>query len=202
MSASVEYSTKESYSIILKNTLLMCKRRGLISNIDDVYNKYQDDFINKNIIEFEALNKSKLSINIFNGKIISIVQGSQLDEYLKKNVDVHKILIMKFPSKRSVKQIINEYVNAEFFFEHEMMEDIPSKLFIPEHILLSESERTDFFTQFKESDIAKMNNTDIMCRHYNAKIGDVFKIIRPSLSAGKNIFYRRVVLGNLEQIFG
>jgi len=202
MSASVEYSTKESYGIILKNTLLMCKRRGLISNIDDVYNKYQDDFINKNIIEFEALNKSKLSINIFNGKIISIVQGSQLDEYLKKNVDVHKILIMKFPSKRSVKQIINEYVNAEFFFEHEMMEDIPSKLFIPEHILLSESERTDFFTQFKESDIAKMNNTDIMCRHYNAKIGDVFKIIRPSLSAGKNIFYRRVVLGNLEQIFG
>ena len=202
MSASVEYSTKESYGIILKNTLLMCKRRGLIGNIDDVYNKYQDDFINKNIIEFEALNKSKISINIFNGKIISIVQGSQLDEYLKKNVDVHKILIMKFASKRSVKQITNEYVNAEFFFEHEMMEDIPSKLFISEHILLSESERTDFFTQFKESDIAKINSTDIMCRHYNAKIGDVFKIIRPSLSAGKNIFYRRVVQGNLEQIFG
>ena len=41
----------------------------------------------------------------------------------------------------------------------------------------------------------------MMSRYYNAKVGDIFKIIRPSLTAGKNIFYRKVVLGNINQLF-
>ena len=40
-----------------------------------------------------------------------------------------------------------------------------------------------------------------MCRYYGGQIGDIFKIIRPSLTAGKNIFYRRVILGNINKLF-
>ena len=40
-----------------------------------------------------------------------------------------------------------------------------------------------------------------MSRYYGAKIGDIFRIIRPSMTAGKNIFYRRVVKGSLDILF-
>ena len=39
----------------------------------------------------------------------------------------------------------------------------------------------------------KINFSDPIARYYNAKIEDVFRIIRPSPTSGKSIFYRRVV---------
>jgi DNA-directed RNA polymerase I, II, and III subunit RPABC1 len=96
---------------------------------------------------------------------------------------------------------MNEYTNAEIFFENEMMEDLPSKIFIPEHQLLTEEEKANILETFKEIELAKINDTDIMSRYYLAKLGDIFRIIRPSITAGKNIFYRRVVPGKIDQLF-
>jgi DNA-directed RNA polymerase I, II, and III subunit RPABC1 len=108
---------------------------------------------------------------------------------------------MKDPSKKTAKQITSEYPNSEIFFEYEMMEDIPSKLFIPEHILLTNEEKKEFLEIFKENELAKINDTDMMSRYYAAQVGDIFKIVRPSLTAGKNVFYRKVVSGNINQLF-
>ena len=201
MSVSVEYSTKEISVIVLTNVLKMCQRRNLIDNINPLLENLKDDFINKGIIEFKAKDNIKISIYHYIGKVASIVQGSPLYDYLKTSVDVHKIVVMKDPTKRSAKQITYEYPNSNFFFEYEMMEDIPSKMFIPEHTLLDDEEKTAFLEIFKESELAKINDTDMMSRYYAAKIGDIFKIVRPSLTAGKNIFYRKVVPGNLNQLF-
>ena len=58
-----------------------------------------------------------------------------------------------------MKQIISEYKNAEFFFEHEMLEDIPKKVFIPKHQLLDEEEKKELLSKFNENElsITKMN---------------------------------------------
>jgi DNA-directed RNA polymerase subunit H (RpoH/RPB5) len=201
MSVSVEYSTKEVSAIVLTNVLKMCKRRDLIDNVNTLLEKNKEDFVNKGLVEFKTKDDKKISIYQFTGKVASIVQGSPLDDYLKNFTDVHKIVIMKEPTKRTAKQITSEYPNAEFFFEYEMMEDLPSKMFIPEHTLLSEEEKKAFLEIFKENELAKINDTDMMSRYYAAKVGDIFKIVRPSLTAGKNIFYRKVVSGNLNQLF-
>jgi DNA-directed RNA polymerase subunit H (RpoH/RPB5) len=201
MSVSVEYSTKEISAIVLTNVLKMCKRRELIDNVNSLLEKLKEDFVNKGIVEFKTKDEKKISVHQFTGKVASIVQGSPLDDYLKNAIDVHKILIMKEPTKRTAKQITSEYPNAEFFFEYEMMEDIPAKMFIPEHTLLSEEEKKAFLEIFKETELAKINDTDMMSRYYAAKLGDIFKITRPSLTAGKNIFYRKVVPGNVNQLF-
>ena len=201
MSVSVEYSTKEIGAIVLTNVLKMCKRRDLIDDVNSLLEKFKDDFVNKGVVEIKTKDDKKFSVHQFTGKVASIVQGSPLDDYLKNFVDVHKIVIIKEPTKRTAKQITSEYPNAEFFFEYEMMEDIPSKMFIPEHTLLSDEEKKGFLEIFKETELAKINDTDMMSRYYAAKIGDIFKIVRPSLTAGKNIFYRKVVLGNINQLF-
>lgn len=201
MSVSVEYSTKEISVIVLTNVLKMCQRRELIDDISSLLENLKDDFINKSVVEFKIIDNKKISIYQFTGKIASIVQGSPLYDYLKNFTDVHKIIIMKEPTKRTAKQITSEYPNCEFFFEYEMMEDLPSKMFIPEHKLLNDEEKKAFLEIFKESELAKINDTDMMSRYYAAKVGDIFKIVRPSLTAGKNIFYRKVVPGNLNQLF-
>jgi len=201
MSVSVEYSTKEISGIVLMNVLKMYKRRNLIEDNDIIFNANKEDFTNKNVFDFIDKNKKKHSIYLYTGKISSIVHGSILDDYLKNNTDVHKIVVMKEPSKKAVKQITTEYPNAEFFFEHEMMEDVPSKLFIPEHYLIPPEEKEEFLKIFKESELSKINDTDIMCRYYGGQIGDIFKITRASLTAGKNIFYRKVISGNVNQLF-
>ena len=201
MSVNVEYSSKEVSHLVLENVLKMLVRRNNIKTHEKLLNELTNDFINKSIVDFKDENNKKVSINMSNLKLASIIQGSPLDDYLRNNLDVHKILIIREPSKKVVKQIMTEYPNSEIFFEFEMMEDIPSKIFIPEHQLLTEEEKTNILETFKETELAKINDTDIMSRYYQAKIGDIFRIIRPSMTAGKNIFYRRVVVGKIDQLF-
>ena len=82
-----------------------------------------------------------------------------------------------------------------------MLEDIPSKISIPEHRLLNVSDKNELLNKFAEHELAKINVHEIMSRYYNAKIGDIFHIIRPSYTAGKSIFYRRVVNGTIDILF-
>ena len=201
MSVNVEYSTKEVSQVVLENVLKMLVRRNNITKHEKILEELKDGFVSKGIVDFKDDANQKISINLSNVKLSSIVQGSPLDDYLRNNLDVHKIIVMKEPSKKVVKQVMNDYPNSEIFFEFEMMEDIPSKIFIPEHQLLTDEEKKNILETFKENELAKINDTDIMSRYYLAKFGDIFRIIRPSITAGKNIFYRRVVVGSLNQMF-
>lgn len=205
MSINVEYSTKELNKIVIENVLNMLSRRKLLKSPAEAMKKLGDDFLNKPIFEVALDNKtvigSVVSINLVNAKLSSIVQKTPLDDYLSNNVDVHKIIICKDVAKKVVKQIVSEYKNAEFFFESEMLEDIPSKVFMPEHQLLQEDEKKELFDKYAEAELARMFVTDMMARYYSAKVGDVFRIIRPSFTAGKNVFYRRVVNGSWDILF-
>lgn len=201
MSINVEYNTSEINKLVLENTLKMLQRRKMIKSWEASFEKLGNDFTSVSIFQLELADKSSVSINLVNAKLSSIVQKTPLDDYLSNNIDVHKIVICKDVAKKVVKQIVTEYTNAEFFFESEMLEDIPSKVFVPEHILLGGDEKAELLSKFGELELAKIFVTDMMSRYYGAKIGDVFRIIRPSFTAGKNVFYRRVVNGSWDILF-
>jgi DNA-directed RNA polymerase subunit H (RpoH/RPB5) len=201
MSINVEYNASEINKIVVTNTLRMLERRGNIKDWEKVLSKLGDDFSSKSIYTIELEDKTSLSINLVSMKLTSIVQKTPLDDYLSNNVDVHKIVVCKDVAKKVVKQIVTEYSNAEFFFESEMLEDLPSKTFIPEHILLNKEEKAELLSKFTELELAKLLVTDRMARYYYAKIGDIFRIIRPSITSGKNVFYRRVVNGSWDILF-
>ncbi len=201
MSINVEYSNKEINQIIVENVLKMMERRKVIKSWSDEYKKLGNDIGNKSMFEIQVADKSTYGIYLVNAKLTSIVQGTPLDEYLSNNIDIHKIIVARDVAKKVVKQIVSEYKNAEFFFETEMLEDIPAKSFIPEHQVLSDEEKTELLSKFSESELARILVTDMMSRYYAVKIGDIFRIIRPSFTAGKNVFYRRVVNGSWDVLF-
>ncbi len=201
MSINVEYSNKEINQIIVENVLKMMERRKVIKSWSDEYKKLGNDIGNKSMFEIQVADKSTYGIYLVNAKLTSIVQGTPLDEYLSNNIDIHKIIVARDVAKKVVKQIVSEYKNAEFFFETEMLEDIPAKSFIPEHQLLSDEEKTELLSKFSELELARILVTDMMSRYYAVKIGDIFRIIRPSFTAGKNVFYRRVVNGSWDVLF-
>lgn len=200
-SINVEFNSKEINLIIVENVLKMLERRGLIDSWSDHFKKISADTTGKTSFNIEVKDKKNYSIYLVNAKLTSIIQGTPLDEYLSNNLDIHKIVVAKDVAKKVVKQIVSNYTNAEFFFESEMMEDIPSKVFIPVHQLLSQEERNELLNKFSEQELARIFLTDMMSRYYGAKIGDIFRIIRPSFTSGKNVFYRRVVNGSWDILF-
>jgi len=105
MSVNIEYSSKEVSGILLENIFKMLQRRNNIKKIDKFIEDLAKPFVEKGIVDFKDDNNKKYSINLTSGKLASIVQGSQLDEYLKSNIDVHKIVVMREPSKKVVNKL-------------------------------------------------------------------------------------------------
>ena len=201
MSINVEFNNKESTIIIMENIMKMLERRGLIKSWSDEYKKLGEDLATKSSFQIQLLDKTNYGIYLVGAKLTSIVQGTPLDDYLSNNIDIHKIIVARDVAKKVVKQIISEYKNAEFFFESEMMEDLPSKVFIPEHQLMKDDEKVELLNKFSELELSRILLTDMMARYYGGKVGDIFRIIRPSFTAGKNVFYRRVVNGSWDVLF-
>jgi len=193
MSVNIELNTKEINNVVCLNVLKMLKRRKLIDNVDTSFEEIKDDINQKAIIEFRLNNDTLCSIYFVTTKINSIAEKSQIDEYLSNNILIHKILILKEAAKRVLKQIQTEYKNTEYFFENEMIIDITTIIIIPVHILLEEEEKKELLLKYEENKLLNILDNDPMARYYNAKVGDIFKIIRSSIVAGNSVIYRKVV---------
>ena len=200
MSINVEHNNRESNEIVIENILRMLERRKTIISWKDEFKKINSsDFQNKFNFEF---NNNKVSVYLINAKLTNIVQGHPLDIYLSNNLDIQKIVIVKDDvAKKVVKQIMNDYENAEFFFEKEMKIDIPSTIFVPKHEIIIGDERKEILDKFSENELARIKLTDPMIRYYRGKIGDIIKITRFSTTAGKNTFYRKVIPSSVDNLF-
>ena len=197
--SNVELNIKEIIKIVAENLGKLFYRRNYIKQ-DELPSKIIDTLISDKTYSFELEGK-KMSINILNQDIKNISNGSISDEYLNKNIDYHKFLIVKSFSKKTFTQVSKEYKNAEIFTISELLEDIPSKEFIPEHILLNADEKKELLESFGLNELGRLYSTDIMARYYGAKQNDVFRIIRPNINSGTSIYYRFVIPGSLD-VFG
>ena len=197
---NVQMKMKEINSIVVLNLLKMLNRRNELEDIEKMYTKIKDSIDANKGINFDG-DTNKFSIYIINTKITSVTSKSPLDDFLNKNLSVRKFIVIRQSSKKTIKQIRKDYENAEFFFENEMLEDIPSKVFIPKHEILSEDEKVQLSKKIKLDNLSHIKSTDTMARYYNAKVNDVIKITRPNITSGYSIFYRIVVPGSVDFLF-
>jgi len=193
--SNVEMKNKEINETILINLNKLFIRRGYMTSMFD--NSIIKEIETNKVSNFKLEDK-KFSINIMNQEIKNISSNSSSDEYLSQNLDTHKFLIVKTFSKKTYKQVNDEYVNAEVFNISELLEDIPSKNYIPEHTLINDEDRLELLETFASKDLGKIYSTDMMVRYYGGKINDIFRIKRPNISSGYSIYYRIVVQGSLD----
>ncbi len=194
--SNVELNLKEIINIITKNIALMFYRRNYMKN-KTFSEKIIENLISDKTYSFE-IDEKKYNINIIMQDIKNISGGSPVDDYLNKNIDHHKFIIVKSFSKKTYSQVVKDYKNAEIFTIYELLEDIPAKEFIPEHILLNDDNKKELLETFGLNELGRINSTDIMARYYGAKLNDVFRIIRPNINSGTSIYYRLVIQGSMD----
>jgi len=66
---------------------------------------------------------------------------------------------------------------------------------VPDHVLLSEDEVAEILQKYSISkgQLPKIKSADVVVKQINAKPGDVIRIIRKSLTAGRAVAYRLVI---------
>jgi len=191
--SNIEMKNAEIITTVMINLEKLFKKRGYGSISED---NIKEITINK-MANFKIGSK-KFSINIMNQDVKNISSNSPIDEYLRNNIDHHKFLIVKYFAKKTYKQINSEYKNVEIFSIYELLEDIPSKLFIPSHTLVENQDREELLKTFTLKEFGRIYSTDMMARYYGAKLNDIFRIERPNINSGISIYYRIVVPGSLE----
>ena len=66
---------------------------------------------------------------------------------------------------------------------------------VPDHILLNEDETRELLSKYKiqKGQLPKIKTSDVVVKQIGAQPGDVIRIIRKSLTAGKAVSYRLVI---------
>jgi DNA-directed RNA polymerase subunit H (RpoH/RPB5) len=201
-----EYNELEKIEIIVSNILKMLIERKLILN--DNYKTHKNQIISKikntNFYNIELDNPDKDNKKIYliqfiNENIINISKGSQIYNNINKNLDIHKIIIVNSISNRQLMSIINLFQNIEVFTKTELMCNLIDHIYIPKHYLLNAKEKEKFYEEYNitNTEIPKCFTMDPVAKYYNAKSGDIFRIIRASELTGESIYYRLVIKGNV-----
>lgn len=153
---------------------------------EELIKKYKEN--NCSIDLFE--NNKKVQIYFCNEKL-GIVQIKELLIKLLEQKIEHIILITKNKLTSYAKKEMNNLgknLEKEIFYTNEMTYNIIKHELVPKHELLN-SEETKLMIEKFGKKIPNIKITDKICRYYNGKIDQIFRIYRKD-----KIYYRIVVL--------
>jgi DNA-directed RNA polymerase I, II, and III subunit RPABC1 len=176
---------------------ILIERKLTTKSLNDIFNSIEK-LINDDEMLFTIENK-KYGIKFISTFLTTIKKEVSIENFLDKNQDVTKFVIINKLSDRAIKQIL-EYKNTEVFTIDELLIVIIDHNLVPPHYLLSTEEKEEYFSTFNHHprDMKKILVNDPVARFYGAKVGDLIKIIRPSITSGKDIDYRVVIPGEIK----
>ena len=180
---------------------MLILRKWLINDIEKYYkllldtNKNEDFIDTVNII---CLNNYKVAIKFYNFKLNTFKDDKEINTFISKYPDYHKILIVIDITTKAKTQLLNSS-GFEVFKISEIIRDISNHHLVPKHNLLNIEDSTKVMTEYnlKKKDMPRIFIDDIMARYLYAKKDDVIQIIRYSTSSGYSTLYRLVVSGSI-----
>jgi len=206
---NIEIKGDEKTKIMLTNIVKMLTNRNVLlkenlqKNIDKLIKQMDDNLL---FSIKSDVDDTIYSIKLYFQKLTTIKKVVPIEEFILKNKKNKKILILNNFNNKVYNQIM-QYKNMEVFLDWEFMINLVDLHLIPKHILLTEEEKEVYINSYQHSTknnfkgMSKMYLTDPIARYYNMKVGDIAKIIRPSISSGYSVFYRRVTNGNGVPLF-
>ena len=140
-----------------------------------------------------------VKINLQN--ITAINKSSGVSDFLYNNQNKLNLIVVTGASKKVTQEVSVRYKKSEIFFEEDLMIDILSNELVPKHELLSKSEEEEFYETYnvKKRNIPKILSEEPISKYFNAKPGNIFRIIRPSETTGFTHYYRLVVKGTFKK---
>ena len=176
---------------------ILIERKYTTKNINEIYDKIINSLVDDELLF--TLDNKKYGIKFISTFLTTIKKEVSIENFLNKNSDAHKFIIINKLSDRAVKQIL-EYQSTEVFSMSELLIVIIDHHIVPLHILLNEDEKSKYFSEFNHHprDMKKILVNDPVAKFYGAKVGDLFKIIRPSITSGKEIDFRMVIPGEIK----
>lgn len=202
---TIEKSVEERRNAVLENVIKMLTARQYIN--PEVAAETTEKLIKPNNPEHDDTkytikinnhegnkNITSIIVKIIPYKITSVSKIYGISDFLNTERDVPKILVVDEVTKRA-NSIIKTYKNVEIFEEEFLMLNWQDHVLVPQHEKLSKQERQKILDEYslKKTQLPRMLITDPGAIYYNAKIGDVFRIIRPSNRSGYYRTYRIVV---------
>ncbi|XP_019096814.1 PREDICTED: DNA-directed RNA polymerases II and IV subunit 5A-like [Camelina sativa] len=196
--------------LVQRTLMQMLKDRGysiedseITMTLGEFIEKYGDDF------ERKALNTLKAKKNDDNGKLyiffpnkpkVGVAEMKKYTNKLKSDNVFRAILVVQdikdFSSfaQLSISAIYPKF-HIEVFQEGELLVNVKSHVFVPEHQALTTDEKKTFLERYtvKENQLPKIHVTDPIARYFGLKLGEVVKITRLSETSGRYVTYRFVV---------
>lgn len=119
-----------------------------------------------------------------------------IKEMQENNVE-QAIIVIKDSVTAFAKQVFIEArpLIIDYFKEDELLIDKLKHVLVPKHEILDDKEKRELLKLYKLKDaqLPKIVSSDPIVRYFGARRGQVFKITRPSETAGEYINYRIVV---------
>jgi DNA-directed RNA polymerase subunit H (RpoH/RPB5) len=137
----------------------------------------------------------KIYLKFINTNITSSSKGSEIHDYILKNMDKYKILIVENINLKSEKNITNFDTKYEIFRMTELQQNIiEHEDYIP-HIPLNEDDTQQILREYnmQNKEMPMIQSHEIIVRYFNLRIGESFKILRYSQETGISPYYRLVV---------
>lgn len=203
---NIEKTHEEKRDTILTNVVKMLAQRGYITDKNNML-KVIDNVIKPNNFEHDEAKYSipidnyegnsaikQVNVKIIPYKITSIGKMYGITDFLNIDREIPKILIVTSVNKK-VQTTIKNYKNVEIFEEEFLMINLLEHVSVPMHIKLSEEDKQKVLTEYivKKKDMPKIRIDDPVSIYFNAKLGDMFRIIRPSNRSGIVHAYRLVI---------
>ena len=202
----VEKSKKDVRDTVLTNIVKMLTERKMLdkSKLEENIKKLTSQVFDSpvyNIKLDKSSDESKIVyIKLISQKITAINKSSNIGNFLRTYKKDINIVIVTSVGTKARQFIKANYKNTEIFTEEDMMINLIDHELIPKHEVLSKEETEEFYKVYnmKKRTMPKLFTGDPVAKYYNMKSNDVVRITRSSETAGKAIFYRLVIKGELK----
>ena len=147
------------------------------------------------------MDNSVMLVKLINQKITSVSKSSIISEFLTMHKTQPKIIVVTGISPKAQNILQSEtYPNTEIFLAKELLINIIDHISVPKYTLLTDDEAKEVIHVYhaKKKDLPKQLVFDPISKYYNAKPGQMFRIVRPSETAGEVATYRLVVKGQIK----
>jgi DNA-directed RNA polymerase subunit H (RpoH/RPB5) len=205
----LELNSEERKKKVLSNIIKMLTNRKLLKmenlndNIKNLLQQDSDNEIYKIKLENPEAYYDKSIGNIYyvkllHQKITGVSKNSNIGDFIYSLKNAPKLIVASAITNKALQQLQEEFPNSEVFTEPELMIDLVSHVAVPKHEVLTEEETKIFLQDYilKKRQIPEMFISDPVAKYFNAKVGQVFRIIRPSEVSVESIYYRIVIPGS------